>query len=312
MKYRMLLPVLCVAIALMAPAAQGAKEPIVVWHDPWLNWDFVNNLPAATVVNDFAIVVDAANWVPQQQWAVPFPNFQTLPWDWDGDGILDDTMCKWWGAVIAPGTPAHGGLYMPGSGMVLDAFWTSNCQKVGPSTAITYERTKIIFDDPEVHMGLMIAPGYFEDTENPNYPNAEAGWTNIRTFVNIPASLLGLEDLTRDLDLDWLATQPGVLEVPPKRWDEGLNQWVEIPPTDIIGYKYVQGQGVPESFFDVFLSEIEPQYAGPDFEALLHAQVVNQGTVVGEFWNLNPQSPEPATLGLLLIGGLATLLRRKR
>lgn len=283
------------ALAFAASAAQGGQDTTVVWHDPWLNWDFINNL--GFVVNDFAVIVDKANWVPQQQWAVPFPNFQTFAYDWDGDGIFDDTMCKWMGANVPPNTVAHGGLYMLGSGLVLDAFWTLNCSKVGPSTAITYERTKII-GDPEVHMELMIAPGFYEDSLN---AGKEAGWTHMRTFVNIPADLLDLPNLNSSLDLGALAAY----EVFPK---------VGGPTGAPIGYDDIIW-GVPDSFFDVFLDQIEPEYAGPGYEALLHADVVTAASdpiVVGGFWNLNPQSPEPATIALLGFGAVGLLARRRR
>jgi hypothetical protein len=67
-----------------------------------------------------------------------------------------------------------------------------------------------------------------------------------------------------------------------------------------------------ESFFDVYLDPIPPEEASPEYEALLHAKVINQGQVVGEFWNLNPQSPEPGTLVLLSLGAVAMLRKRRR
>lgn len=277
-----------------APVVRGE----VIWHDPWLNWDFINQNPIGPPiqVNDFAVIVDAQNWVPQEQWSVPFPNFNTSQGDYDGDGDMD-TKCEWSGAWVNPGEIAHGGLYMLNSGRVQDAYWTLNGNKVYVSTPITYEQTEIR-GDPEVHMHLNIAPGYFED---PDQPYSEAGWTNIRTFVNIPAEELGLPDLTRDLNLDDFAQY----EVQPIDAETGL----PIMPTDQI-WMYE-----PDSFFDVFLAEIDPEYASLDYEALLHAEVITPGgarqMVVGEFWNLNPQSPEPATAALFAIGGLV-LLRRRR
>jgi hypothetical protein len=284
-------------MALAGSAAQGGTDPVPVWHDPWLNWDFINMTGVA--VNDLEIVVDNPNFNPSSN----DPTQVNMgPWtqfairhdkDYDGDGDLD-TIMTWSGAVIPPGIIAHGGLYMNGSGLVLDAYWTLNGAKVGASTAITYERTKIIFD-PEVHMELMIAPGWYKE-----HSSGEAGWTHIRTFVNIPADLLNLEDLNRTLDLDSLSAY----EVFPR---------VGGPTGAPIGYGDTI-YGVPDSFFDVFLAQIDPKYAGPGYEALLHAEVVtveSPPVPIGEFWNLNPQSPEPATLSLLALGALAIISRRR-
>jgi len=288
-------------LLMAAPAARGE----VVWHDPWLNWDFINTL--TMTVNDFAIVVDDPDGTfnpdpndPNQVLiGMPFPFFAVSSQfaDYDGDGDLD-TMLKWSGADVVPDSFAHGGLYMLGSGLVLDAFWSINGTKVGWSTPITYERTRID-DDPAVHMELTIASGFFKDEANPYWPNQEAGWMHIRTFVNIPAELLSLEDLNRGLELDVLKEMD--LEVPPVDAETGLP----------IGYEDTIW-GVPDSFFDVFLADIPPEFASPEYEALLYAEVVSQGEVVGQFWNLNPQSPEPAALSLLALGALALIRRRRR
>jgi len=122
----------------------------------------------------------------------------------------------------------------------------------------------------------------------------EVRLSNIRTYFNIPANRLGLDDLNADLD--------------------------EVTLDDYKGMQY-PGLSAPlpyniDSFFDVFVEETPPEFSSPDFESLLVADVVvrnlaGQDTIVGTFWNLNPQSPEPATLALLAIGGLAALRRRR-
>ena len=300
MKRNTLLVGLFFAMAVAGSAAQGGGNPVPVWHDPWLNWDFINMTGVA--VNDLEIVVDDPNFNPNPLDPTkvnmgPWTQFaidHTRDYDHNGD---KDTIMTWSGTPqvpvwILPGLIAHGGLYMKGSGMVLDAYWTLNGVKQGLSTAITYEQTRVVYD-PEVYMELRIAPGWYKD-----HSGGEAGWTHIRTFVNIPAELLDLEDLNRGLILDTLAAY----EVFPKRPDG-----TTIAYGDTI-------YGVPDSFFDVFLAQIPQEKAGPGYEALLHAEVVAAASppvVIGEFWNLNPQSPEPATLSLLALGALAIISRRR-
>jgi hypothetical protein len=290
-------------VCALATAGLGVSAAMgeVIWHDPWLNWDF-DNLTGQTV-NDFEIVVEDPNYSPDPDDPtevlknMPFPNFTVSHVDYHGDNDID-TVLTWSGADLLANQRAHGGLYMLGSGRVLDAYWTFDGVKVGNSTAITYERTEIR-GDPEVHMHLNIAPGFFADTSHPEYPHQEAGWTNIRTFVNLPAGLLDLEDLNRSLNLDDLYQY----EVDPKN---GLTGEVILRTDTILA-------GGPDSFFDVFLSEILPQFVSPGYEALLHAEVFNQSTgLIGEFWNLNPQSPEPGTLALIGLGSTLLLRRRRR
>ena len=145
-------------------------------------------------------------------------------------------------------------------------------------------------------MHLQVAPGWFED---PPSGETEAGWTNIQTFVNIPATLLNLANINSTLDLSTLQSY----KVEPRR---GGPTGDSILPTDYIWMT----EGT--SFFDVYLASIDDAHASSDFESLLYAQVVmGDPTVIGQFWNLNPQCPEPATL--VLVGlGVAGLLARRR
>ncbi len=282
------------AVLFMAvPVAQA----VVVWHDPYLNWDFINM--TTVPVNDLEIILDNPNFTlnagnPNQAWSVPFTSIVKTTGDFDGD-LDQDTKITFSGAVINPGQTAHGGLYMLGSGMVLDAYWTWNGVKVGASTAITYEQTRIV-GDPQVFMELSIAPGFFEDPLNAGH---EAAWTEIRTFVNIPADLLDLPDLNTSLDLSTLAA----FEVTPR---------LGGPAGPIINTSDVIVAPSDSSFVDIFLADIDPAFSNENYEALLVATVMNQPTVIGQFWNLNPQSPEPATMFLMGVGGAALLRRRRR
>lgn len=310
------------ALVFMAtPAVQGGS---IVWHDPYLNWDLVN-WTGNNLVDDLAIIVDNPNGNfnpnpanPGQLWSVPFTRVRIDPVcganpaggpkDYDGDGDLD-TMVKYdqpaGGIPIMHGQMAHGGIYMLGSGAVIDAYWTVQCNQVGSSIPVTYEQTEIRAD-PEVHMHLQINKGYREE-----FPSLEIGWTEIRTFVNLPADLLDLPNINKDLDLSTLAAY----EVTPEIGQPGLPGTTGTPI--LLGDTILQPIP-PDSFFDVYLDVIPPENATPEFESLLVATVVgqnpanpNENIIFGQFWNLNPQSPEPGTL-MLLAAGAGFLLRRRR
>jgi hypothetical protein len=283
-----------ISAGLLLGAASLAHGQVAIWHDPWLNWNLINL--TGLNANDIDLIVDNPNYNPNvndpsQVMAGLFPLVTVTHADYDGNGDVD-TRIRWSGAQVNPLQVIHIGLYMKDSGKVLDGYWTMNGAKVGASAVFTYEKTEIRYVDPEVHMHLNMNPGWFRDN-----PSHEAGWTNIRTFVNLPASLLDLKDLNESLNLDSLSAY----EVQPKRGDNGL----PIQRTDVI-----TADG-PDSFFDVFLSAIPPEMAGPQYEALLVAEVLNQPNPGGWFWNLNPQCPEPLTASLLTVASVA-LLRRRR
>lgn len=278
-----------------------------VYHDPWLNWDFWNF--AGAPATDLDIVVENATYNPGVNWwALPF-NTLTVTNDVDVDGDGDgDTILSYSGAVINPPVDpncpdpnevAHGGIYTQGSDGIVTAYWTAGGVQIGNALAISYEKTEIRRSaSGEIHMQLIIAPGFYEDE-----PNEKAGWTEIRTFRNIPADVLDLDDLDRSLDLSCLSAY----EVTPYYGEPGIPGSTGVPI--LLSDRILRGE--PDSFFDVYLDTVDEEYLSPEYEALLVATVLNQGTPVGMFWNLNPQTPEPATLTLLVLGGLA-LLRRRR
>jgi hypothetical protein len=258
------------------------------------------------------IVVDNPNFAPNlndpgQVWSVPFPTVGLSNADHDNDGD-QDTIVTYSGANVSPdadGMPygvenppdsAHGGLYMKGSGLVLDAYWTLNGIQIGPSYPITYERTRVV-GDPAIYMELSIAPGFFADPQN---AGKMAGWTEIRTFVNLPADLLNLPDIDRALDLSTLSAY----EVHPRF---GGPAGPEITPSSVL----LMGDS---SILDIYLADIPREMASPNFESLLVATVVTASSEplpAGAFWNLNPQSPEPVTFLLMALGAMGIALWRR-
>ncbi|VAX40287.1 hypothetical protein MNBD_PLANCTO03-1977, partial [hydrothermal vent metagenome] len=66
-----------------------------------------------------------------------------------------------------------------------------------------------------------------------------------------------------------------------------------------------------DSIFDVWVGQ--SNLANPDFESLLYAEVlVGVGQEpIGQFWNLNVQSPAPGALALLGLSGLIATRRRR-
>ena len=90
------------AVAVLASTAQA----IVVWHDPQLNWDFINANPGN--VDDLDIWVDNPTYNPGAfpigWWAAPFTNMNVVnnAADHDLDGDLD-TLLHYTGAVIGSG-----------------------------------------------------------------------------------------------------------------------------------------------------------------------------------------------------------------
>jgi hypothetical protein len=281
---------LLISLALTALLTTGggyAHAQQSIFHDPFLNWDFINFTDVDA--DDFEIVVARPNWAPPQVYTGFFPNFTTRP-----DAASGGTILSWSGNAVPPGGIAHVGAAMMGSGPILDAYWTINGHRVGPSIAIVYERTQIfpLLDGSEVvAMNLQVSPN-FEGT---------AGLANIRTFSDLPANLLGLDQLTRALDPH--------LDMPP------LSE-LETIPTELISMSLSGPITAPlqpvsvlpapsptiDSFFDVFV-DITTN-TGPAFESLLTADVVvfnptqSVWQPIGRFWNLNPQSPEPASIVL--------------
>jgi hypothetical protein len=276
---------------------QSALAQQSIFHDPFLNWDFVNFTGGDA--NDFEIVVATPSWTPPQVYTGFFPNFTTHPDPGSGGTVL-----SWSGNSVPAGEVAHVGAAMMGSGKILDAYWTKDGLKVGPSIAIVYERTQV-FPMPDrsevVAMNLQVAPSFL----------GNAGLTNIRTFSDIPANMLGLDDLTQALD-------PRLNEPP-------LSELATIP-TELVSLSLSGVETRPlqpvsplptaDSFFDVFV-DITTNI-GPMFESLLTADVVvfnpdvGSWQPIGRFWNLNPQSPEPATVALLAIAAPLALSMRRR
>jgi hypothetical protein len=252
-----------------------------VFHDAFLNWDFENF--TGQVADDFEIIVESPTFdpfasghfdgyfTPPAGFADRFPNFDVSQGDFDGDGDVD-TKVSWSGAPVDPNQMIHVGLGMRDSGKILEAYWTLGGEKIEPSIAITYERTIVRpnGDLGDIGMLLNIAPGFFADD------GQQAGWTGVRTFMDIPANMLGLEDINRQLDLADLEAFETQNECDTVVFDDNpIECFVGRSPNLSMA-----------------------------FESLLVADIVDQGEVIGRFWNLNPQSPEPGTLSMFFLGAL--------
>ena len=263
--------VLAMAVV-MAIVATPALAGSPIWHDPYLNWD-LDNLTGVQV-NDLDVIVDNPNGLfnppAADLWSDVFENVTVtnIP-DHDGDGDADCRVTYSTTGAVPPGATAHGGIYMLNSGAVLDAYWTLNGVKVGASIPVTYELTEIR-GDPEIHMQLQMNKGYLDDLEN---PGLVAGWTEIRTFVNLPADLLGLEDINRDLVLSTRASY----EVDPMYGNPGS------PGTDgtpiLQSDQIIRDASHIDSFFDVYLAQILPEFSSPEYESLLVATVIGTNPV---------------------------------
>jgi hypothetical protein len=288
-----------VAVAGVLTACLATAQQVVI-HEPWLNWDFFNL--TGQDAYDFDVIVDAPAFAPTETVSPPGWSLTASQVDYGSDGDLD-TLLHWSGLnPVAPNSLAHFGLFMAGSGPILDAYWTDAVgAQIGASLPITYELTRVTYPgEPELPwlgMRLDFPEAYYDGLP----AGALVGWTGIRTFADIPADLLGLADLNEVLSLNGLLP----FETEPRIGDP---DGPVILPSEVYWV---------ESFFDVFVDI--PQYTSPDYESLLFAQILvdpdGAGPIspvlVGQFWNLNSQSPEPATGLLLACAGLALALRRR-
>lgn len=248
-------------------------------HTPELSWDIPNNTGQA--VNDFEIIVSADYFSPPSTFDGPFSVVDVDHGDFHSNPG-NETRIRFSGATVNPGEEVHLGLDMLGSERILDAFWTENGTMVGASLPIVNEITEVV----PGYTGVPGEAAIFMDLMLPEETQSGFELRNIRTFMDIPASMLSLSDLNDELDLSTLASF---------ETNVGLVNDIEL---SAVAWSSV-GVGISSNL-------------GPDWESLLVADIFDgQGAVTGTFWNLNVQSPEPGTLSLLALGGLA-LLRRRR
>jgi len=210
-----------------------------------------------------------------------------MTWSTNAPGLPDP--------LLPAGQVIHFGADMFGSGRIIDAYWTKDGQRV-LTIPIVYELTRVWVPGDPTDPLPPPDPGTIEMLLSPAelYTAGDIYLKNIRTWYDIPAVQLGLADINRELDEGTIGGENGQSQA-------GLFQI--------------------DSFFDVFyVGRTDPGHLGPQFESLLIADIYTVTgapgqqveTRVGTFWNLNPQSPEPGTLALLAIGGLAALRRRRR
>jgi len=299
------------SVFLLIAAVLGVCSPIAqaVYYMRGSAWSFAWKLPQQNA-NDLDIWVESPTYsadpFPSGWWSDTFDTLAVTHGDHDGDGDADTLLhyTDSTGTVtISDGETSLVGFNMIGADEILDAYWTWDASKVGLSEPITYEETEFLAGT-ELHAKMSFAPGFFND-----HPNDQAGWTNIRAFVNVPEAELALANLNSNLDLNALSAY----EVQPR---------ADGPAGPLILSTDVIWRTDAASPLDVFMADLPLFQASPDFEALLVADVLIQGipsgqdpaeppTVVGGFWNLNTQIPEPTTMGLLALGGVALLRRRK-
>jgi len=264
-----------VVLTILFLTAPVRGQLVDIFHDPFLNWDFLNftGVPA----NNFEIIVEAPNFKPNAVYTGFFPSFGTTPVD-----AGQHTRLSWSGRDVAPDTIAHVGLAMQGSGRILDAYWTLDGERIpGGSLAIIYELTRV--RRPPVGFGDVAM--LLQAVRGPDVLTAPVSLQNIRTFLNIPSDMVGLNDLNASLDLRTLANFEQTGNAPTIE---------NLPSSDFFTYEVGRSEDL-----------------SPAFEALLTADVVVGGRVIGRFWNLNPQCPEPTAMGLMAVGSLLTLRRRR-
>ncbi len=290
-----------VVVLLIGSWGSAVAQQVFI-DEPWLNWDFLT--PGSTNVDGFAVVLAEPDFIPLEtytsvsSWTA---NRATGEYYASHDG--EETLLWWEGGEVASGQMVHVGADMTGSGTILDAYWRKAGNRVGMTVPMVYELTRMTIppepDEPWLAMRLSFPEGPYYMM----YPNAQVGLRNIRTFADIPGSLLSLDDLTRDLNLAALAS----FETVPREEDPDGPPIVADQPYWV------------ESFFDVFVDV--PAYVSPSYESLLWAEVVVDYTgddsvddVIGQFWNLNSQVPEPSggLLALLACVGLAVRRRPRR
>ncbi len=266
---------ICVIFVVLAALTAGpatAQVPATLTHEGFLNWD----ITVGVDLNDFEIVVENANYIPNQTFNGPFGAPTVTP-----SGA--NTQIRWSGAPVAAGTTFHIGLDMAGGGQILSATATLDGNPVA-NVPIPFELTEIrppagpgIAD---VFMVFNTPQGFFDDN-----PLAVVTLENVRTFIDLPAALLDLADLNSSLDLNLLP-----------------NETVPVPNGVLLN--------APGAETEIFVGVTNTP--SPLFESLLYGQVFVDldGTgpsipeMTSEFWNLNPQSPEPTSLTLLALGGL--------
>jgi len=272
-------------------------DPGVI-HYPILNWDFFNPPTSAT---DLHIVVETDNFIPSDVYVDP--NIPGWQYDGQGPGPSGGTALSWSTNAGPLPSVVHVGADLAGAGRVTGAYWTEGGQPIG-SIPIVWELTWV---DPwdlqnpsepgAIWMRLQSADSLFGNNspQGGDQVHAMVQLANIRTYSDIPAGVLGLNDINASLnELELVSHNPSV------RIGTSIPGPVSLPGQN----------GATDSFFDVFVNFSE--LTNPSYQSLLVAEVLVAGQRIGTFWNLNYQSPEPSTMVLLALGGLSLIRRRRR
>ena len=272
----------CIVFVLVFPFVTNytmAAVPVTLTHEGFLNWDIKVDVD----LDDFEIVVESPNFQPRQTYDGPFGTPTVTP-------SGSNTKIHWSGATVPANTLFHVGLDMAGAGQMVSATATQGGNPVA-NVPIPFELTEIRYTGrsaaADVFMVFNTPQGFFDEN-----PLATVTLENVRTFIDLPADLLDLPDLNSGLNLGLLPNEttpvPGSVQLfaPGNETEIYVGQTINASPL----------------YESLLFGQVFVDYDGPG---------AMEPVMTSEFWNLNPQSPEPSSLVLLAVGAVVAIKRRR-